>query len=869
MSDVELRSRTARIVRRLLGPGLGDRVATDVDAEIDERTRRDGRARTTVWATRQLAGSIAPAVAWRMGRLAGTAGRWTVPAIDLRGVARRARRDALTTGGVVVTLGLGVAAATTVLAIVSQVLLEPLPYDRPDRIALVRADRPEAAGHPLVTGAEYAAIRGVRGIAAAAVVVAPQHLALGTPEGSSSVVVTGVGPDLLRVLGVSPAMGRGFQPEDVDAVDVAILQHAFWEELGSDPALIGRAIRLGDRPYTVVGVMPQGFELFLGRDARGGEEADVFLPVPVNLENRLNAAFRTLVRLDDGVSLSFVEDRLSAIPPEGDEVRRYHLLALQDDVVAGVRPALLALLAAVALVVAVAGLNAAGLLVARGEARRREWAMRAALGAGRPRLLALSLVESAFLAASATGLGLGLGWVALNGLLRQFSLEVPRLAEASLDGKAVVLATLFAAIVAGAFGLVPAIRAAATPPQQVLGAGGLRSASSRGGRRGLVLLQVALTFVLLAGTGLLGRSVGALEEVPLGFRPEGLFTAKVAAPFPDDGEEWWPFFHSFAGALEARPGIDAVSAVSRTPLVEQSDLDIVRFGSTFDEAQAGAHRADLRWILPNSMDVMGSRFIEGRTFTDDEFRSGAPVVVIDSAMAHALFGEVAAVGRDVHLPRRFAGEPEAARVVGVVASIRLSGLREAPRPQAFRPVSHTPWGVMTLLVRSSLPPDELWSLVRRFSDEQGARNLYAQTSFERTLSGLTSGTTVAALTVAALALIATLASALGLYSLFSFEVACRRREIGVRLAIGADPGRIVREQLAGGLRLGTVGIAAGAGVALLLEAVVDARSFGVDPIDLGIAATVVVSLLGLVATAVWLPARRAGGVDPVDVLSSD
>ena len=752
MSEGQLRTRTARLVRRLLGPGLGDQVAADLDTEIGERTRRDGRGRATTWAARQLAGSIVPAVQWRARRLARAMGGWTMVTTDVLGVARRARRDALATGGVVVTLGLGVAAATTVLAIISQVLLEPLPYEQPDRIALVRADRPEAPGHPLVAGAEYAAIRDVSGISAAAVVVAPQHLALSTAEGTSSVVVTGVGPDILRVLGVSPAMGRGFQPEDADAIDVAILQHAFWENLGADPALIGRSIRLGERPYTVIGVMPPDFELFLGRDARGGEAADVFLPVPVNLESRRNAAFRTLVRLDDGVSFPVVEDRLSAIAPTDGEVRRYHLLSLHDDVVAGVRPALLGLLAAVALVVAVAGLNAAGLLVARGEARRPEWAVRAALGAGRPRLLALSLVESAFLALAATVVGLGLGWVALNGLLERFSLEVPRLAQAALDGKAVVLAILFAAVVAGAFGLVPAVRAAGTPPHQVLGATGLRGAPSRAGRRGLVLLQVALTFLLLAGTGLLGRAVLALEETPLGFRPEGLYTAKVAAPFPEDGGEWWPFFQSFSEGLETLPGIEAVSAVSRTPLVEQSDLDIVPFGSTPDEAQTAGNRADLRWILPNAMGVMGSRFIEGRAFTDDELRSGAPVVVIDDAMADALFGDGTAVGRDVHLPRTFTGEPEAARVVGVVSPIRLSGLREAPRPQAFRPVSHTAWGVMTLVLRSSLPPDELWSVVRRFAEDRGARNLYAQTSFQSTLSDLTAGTTVATLTVAALAL---------------------------------------------------------------------------------------------------------------------
>ncbi|NKB88541.1 MAG: FtsX-like permease family protein [Acidobacteria bacterium] len=886
---MSLAPRAATLLLKLILRGsVGAAVLSDLGEEFTARAERDGLRQAKRWYWRQARWSLGPAL--RLGRSGregthstggtlrpGGRGPGARHAIGLGaaiGSLRGHRAAALT---VVVTLGLGIAAGTAVFSILSRVIMEPLPYAQPDRLALVRVDRPTTPNHPLMTGAEYVAVTGIPAIELASSVAADMNLSWEAPDGPKSIEAAGIGVDMLRLLGVQPALGRDFREEDRDGGPSAVIATwRFWrDELAGNAEAIGQSLTLAGRAYTLVGVLPEHFELFVGRDARGAEDAAVFFPSRVAVENTRFATFRALVRLAPETShleaeqqLALLPARLAELDPEmlGGEVT-YRLVPLHQDEIADARSAIVGLLAAGALVVLLTCLNSAGLLLAQGARRAPEYAVRAALGASRARLLSQSLIETAILTAGATAVGITLGVVFLHQLLARVPIQIPRMDAVSLDPRAIWLATALAALVAGAAGLLPALQAGGADPQAALRAAGSRVVSSSRSRYGLVIAQIAVSVVLLLGSGLMVRTLHNLRSVPLGYATENLYTAKVIAPRPAEGDTYWQFFQRALESLEETPGVAGATAVSRTPLLEQSDVEIVNFGLRPDDL--AAERADLRWILPNTFDVLGTPILEGRSFTWQEVRDQSPVVVVGHQMATRLWPDRSPIGQEVWIPRRWGGEPEAARVVGVVAHARIASPREIGRSQAFRPASHMNWGVMTLAARSQLPPSEVFGRIREVAARSNARNVYSLAPMATIVAETMAATTVAAVTVAGLGLTAGLATLIGLYGLLSFLITSERREIGLRLALGARPAEMAWRYVGRGLMLAAVGLGFGAIVGTFLGGLVEASLFGITAHDPLTWLVVCTGLLGVAALAVLKPALTASSIEPVDALRSE
>jgi predicted permease len=883
----------ARALLRVVLRGYVARaVVDDLETEFLTITARMGSHAARRWYWRQTMWAVGPAMQlWlpmRHHRFDDRPAPYTSPTIfrripeqigvHVRFAFRQLMRHPGVTITVVLTMAVGIAANAAVFSVVSGVLLRPLPYHEPDRLGFVRVDQPSVAYHPLVTGAEYAAVLNASTVADAAAITTEFQMRLDSDEGSSSVTVVGVTANLFRVLGVSPHRGRDFTSEEGGA-QVALLTWDFWRErYDEDPDVIGSTVDITGRPYTVIGVLPPSFRLFLGEGTGITEHVDAFTPAPVGLGNTTFAAFRTVLRLSPGASfadtrreLATVAARLAQDHPAAfaAESRTYRVTALRDDLVAPVRPAILALVAVAIIVLAIACLNVAGLLLARAAVREREFALRAALGASRGQLLTHAFTEAAIMTTAATLLGIGFGAWMLRALLSQWAVDLPRVSDVGLDGTALGISIALAGLATAAFGLLPALHAARSDPQAGLRAGSTRFTAPSHARHVLIVGQIAMSSTLLIGAGLMLRTMDNLRSVPLGFESANLLTAKLVAPLSRDRTPYWRFYDTFISQLETVPGVQRASAVSRTPLAEFSDVDIVTFATPGEAPEDSDRRADMRWVMPGYFVTVGTALLEGRAFVRDDFENVRPVVIVDARVARSLWPRQSAVGEQLFVPASFGGEPVQATVVGVVEHAQVAGVRDEGRPQVYRPLSHAAYGVVTLAVRAGGDPTTIFWAIGAVADALGARNLYAERPMADIVRETTAGTRLAASLIVAVAVMAVASSALGLYSLLAFVVARSRRETGIRIALGAHPERMVRMHVRHGLRLTGAGLAVGGGMALLAGRAVESLLFGVASSDAITWIGTMALFFVVAATASYFPSRAAATVDPTTALRAE
>ena len=777
------------------------------------------------------------------------------------------------------TLALGIAANTAMFSVVDAVLLQPLPYAQADRLAMVW----ENVNLPTYKNAHNASAPGNFHDWNTQNTVFSDMAAVGsrswnlTGDGEPMRVDgEAVSAALFRVLQVAPILGRAFTPDDDTpaGASVALLAHGFWTaRFGADPKIVGQTIRLNDRPYTVIGVMPRGF-YFPDPDDK------VFVPLaltPQQLATHDGHALTVVARLKPGATLAQtqadldgVAARITEANPTTNTGTGVTVLSLHDQVVGDVRTALLVLLGVVGLLLLMVCANIGNLLLSRASARSREFAVRIALGAGRARLVRQLLTESTLLAAIGGVVGLALAFWGVAVVRSLAPAGLPRIATVSVSAPATLFNFGIAMLAGLVCGLAPALRSHRSDLHETLKADTRGSADRSGARaRGaLIVIETAIGVSVLVGAGLLLRSFLELERIPLGFRPEQILTFRAALPASryDTGAKRAAFYQQLVERLRALPGAQAASGTSSLPLSMSRRSEGITIEGAPPPSPGQMPLVDFRSVTPGYFSLMGIPLLRGRDVAWSDTPTSEPVIAISDAMARKFWPNQEALGKRI---RRSATAPWVT-VVGIVGDVQHTDLIHQPRPAMYLP-PYQDHGTRDVIadwaVKTSGDPAALGPAIRTavWAIDPQLPITRVQT-LERLRSAATAQEQFNLLLVGVFALVALILVAVGLYGVTSYAVAQRTRELGIRLALGARPGDVLRTVLGQGARLAAAGLAIGIVVSLVLTRVMATLLFGVgarDPMTfVGVGA-----LLALVSVvACYIPARRAMRVDPVVAL---
>ncbi|HEU4566306.1 MAG TPA: ABC transporter permease [Gemmatimonadaceae bacterium] len=826
---------------------------------------------------------------------------------DFRHAVRAMRKHPAFAATAMLTLALGIGVSTAIFSVANAVLLRPLPYADADRLVLVWGELRNRDVHDFPFSAGD--FRDLREQATlfqdlAAITPARQPLAGdgGEPE---QVRVVGVTPNLLPLLGARIARGRGFAEADAAAPPpppqagnpaagnappadapppppvMVVLNHGFWQRrYGGDPGVIGRMLDIGPGKAQVVGVLAPGFELLWPPGTNIDAVPDMFAAMRIDYDNasRNNVFLRVVGRLKPGVPLPRAQEQVerlaaelrSRFPIKETAGLHFQLVPMHEDLVADVRPAIVALMGAVGFVLLIACANVANLLLVRAAARERELAVRAALGSSPWRLVRQMLVESLVLAAGGALIGLALAWAGIRLLVALAPANLPRLDAVRIDPVVLAFTVLVSLLAAALFGIAPALRAARPDLAEVLRATG-RTPGLHGGRllrNGVVMAEVALSFVLLIGCGLMVRSFVALQRGDPGYDASGVLTFVVNAQAPS-GEARAAFVRQLRERLLAIPGVQAATAATPFPLDGQ--IGNARWGT--EEAATDASKfqqANIHIVLPGYFEAMRTRLLAGRAFTESDDRADATGIIIDQQLAEKAFPGQQAVGKRL-LVRVRSEQPEWLEVIGVVAHQRHESLTTPGREAIYFTDGFMGSGVAgRWAVRTSGDPSRLAPTVRRVVAEMNPRIPVAEVQPMRALVERAMGPTRFALVlIGVFAIIAAILACVGLYGVLSNVVRQRTAEIGVRMAFGAPSRSIFRLVIGEGLRLSALGIVVGVAAALALTRVMRSMLVGVGATDPATFATIVLLFLVIAAAACWIPARRAAGLEPTIALREE
>ena len=800
---------------------------------------------------------------------------------DLRYAVRSFLRSPRFTVPAVVALALGIGATSAIFSVVRGVLLEPLPYRDPERIVAIwehRLDRnrPRNVIAPanFVAWRERATSFEFLGM----VQRSTQNMIMnGQPE---EVAGFRVSSDALEAFGTEPQLGRIHTPdEDILGNDrVMLVSHEFWQRrLGGRGDVLGMSLTANGQPRTVIGVMPPNFTVH-------GESGAYFIPFGVTVEQMRQAGGRGsahgIAKLKEGVSfdqayseMKTLMSQLAVEAPQRNTNWSITLVPIHEQTVDQIRPALYVLSGAVLLVLLIACVNVANLLLARSTVRQRELGLRTALGAARGRLLRQMLTESVLLSLCGGIFGLILAYAFHRGLLALVAdrIPVPRLDQVSLDATVIVV-TLVMSIVTGLiFGVVPALFATGNA-SDVLRDGGRHGSGPRARRAlgTLVVAEVAISLVLLAGAGLLLRSFIALQNVDPGMRTEGLFTARVSTAGYTDNLAISRFYSGVISRIAAIPGVSSASAVSFLPMRGQG------IGTGFyradrpvppDGQQPGA---DIRPVAPNFFTTMGIPQIGGRDFSDADTWESNPVAIVSESLVRQQYPGEDPIGKRIQVNIGGVKRPNGAEIVGVVADIRMTNLTDEIRHAVYMPHTQLPIGVMTFVVRTTLEPLSLTpSVAAAVRAVDPALPLADVASMDDVVGATLARPRAVSTLIMVFALIALLLAGVGVYGVMAYTVSQRTQEIGVRMALGATTQSVFRMMLGDALRLVTIGVVTGVVAAAWLSQFLTSMLFQTGRFDaITFAATALV--LGVVAAvASYVPARRGMKVTPVEALRAE
>ena len=781
---------------------------------------------------------------------------------------------------IVITLALGIGANTAIFSVVYSVLLRPLPYAHADRLLDLRErNGPESVyGMPVTFGNFGTWEQRARGFERFAAIWYQGFTLTGIGE-PQSVFAYRVNADYWKTLYIPPALGRYFsvQEDQPGASHVVVLSHDFWEStFGGDRGVIGRSITLSGTPYTVIGVAPAAYRVYAQQPA-------IWVPIALTqaqLAQHSDHELQVIGLLRDGVSreqavadLTRIETALAAQYPhsyfDGGIVAR----SLRDSVVGPTRPLLLMLLGAVGMVLLIACGNVISLLLARAAARHKEMAIRYALGAGRSRIVAQLLAESLVLALTGAVVGLGVAWAGVRFLVTKAPVSVNRLHDATLNGPVLAFTIALAVVCGIVFGLFPALRASRVDLQGTLREGGRESGSVVRARlrAALVVGEVALALVLLVGAGLLVRSAILLQQVPPGFDSHNVLVASTSLPsarYPNDAAITQAF-QRINAAVGAIPGVQSAALVSRIPIAS-GGMDCVVRAEGSAVGDVGGGDANARGATGNYFATLGIPLLVGRTFTEADVASSARVVIINRSLSHRLFGDVNPIGKRITMCSGNSASTTWSEIVGVIGDIHASGLHEDIRNEVYFPMTQLVSGGMWIVVRGSVPVTSLTTSIRRAVASvdpllalSGARTM--DDVIARSLAPSRFMTRLFLL----LGLTGLVLATVGIYGVIAYVVTQRSREIGIRMALGADARRVLGMVVGQGVLLAVIGIVIGLSVAWGVTRWLASQLYGVGARDPLTFAVVAVLLLLVAAAASWIPGRRATKVDPTVALRSE
>jgi putative ABC transport system permease protein len=685
-----------------------------------------------------------------------------------------------------------------------------------------------------------------------------------------------VSPEFFDLLG-APARGRAFGARE-ERSRVAVISHALWlRRFGGDPGVLGRTVRLSGEPYVVIGVTAPAFEF---PDA----SFELWVPIgaaletaPGQAEDRSLRIFRAIGRLRPGATpeqaraeAATLSNRLARDFPDTNAGFEFELESVPRRLLGDARPALLALLAAVGLVLAIACANVANLLLARASARTRELAIRAALGASRGRIVRQLLTESLVLASLGGAGGVLLAsW--LTRLVPQFqAVDIPRLGQVSLDGHVLLFALVVSLATGVLFGLAPAFQSVPARLAGAFEAGGRGSsgdgASSRL-RAGLLVGEVGLAFVVVVGAGLLVQSLVRLLHQDPGFEPKGLVAANLELFHIDDPAMRTAALERILGDVSQTPGIEAVGA--GTGLPPQTAQRATGFELEGRQPEPDGLAGYFLGVTPGYFRALGTRVIRGRAFTNRDSESAAPVVVVNRELARRLFPNEDPVGRRLRLVGS-EQSPVWRTIVGVVEDVRYSGLDDPTESAIYTPFAQTPFLWSYLMVRTSLPERSVAGALRAAVSEVDPRLVPARVEpVADLISASVAGRRLQTRLLTSFGILALLLAGVGIYGVAAYAVGRRRREIGVRMALGARRGDVLRLVVGQHLRLALFGVGLGLAGALAFGRALRGLLYGVGAADPTTMAGVAALLAAVAAAAAYLPARRAADLDPATALRSE
>ena len=812
---------------------------------------------------------------------------WTDVRFALRTLAKQPGFTLLA----VLTLALGIGATTAIFSVVYGVLLRPLPYAEPDRIMAV-FEVGSKGGWWRVADPNFDDFRDQNHTLQAIAKYGANVVSVSGPSQPTRTTAAGVTPEFLKVFGVQPFIGRDFTADDnkKGASPVVLVSYGYWRQhLGSSQDLSKLQLKLDNAVYSVIGVLPDGFQF--------PPETNLWLPADQEGENpsRTSHNYSAVARLRDGVSVAQANGDISAIgrrihdssnEPGDYLLKDATVVPLQASITRKVRSALLIVLGAVGFLLLVACANVANLMLAQASARQRELAIRSALGAARSRLVRQFLTETLLLAFAGGGLGVLGALAGVSGLLALAPANLPLLDGVSVNLPVLLFAVLLSAAVAAGLGTFTALRATSGDPRHGLegGHGQAGSQSSQRIGRVIVAAQVAITLVLVVGAGLLGRSLLKVLEVNPGFQVDRVVTMDVSLPWLDDPKAragQGVFFANLIDRLKQIPGVQKVGAASNLPLVEGGLPDGMFLLMTQDEVPkdfAGfapfmrqkerQGNADFCVASVGYFQTLGIPLMRGRLFDERDVADAPHVAVISESLARSRWPGQDPVGHTIEFGN-MDGDLRLLTIVGIVGDIHEYGLDVPARPTVYVNLFQRPRATMTITMLSDADTQLVTTAARGILQELNPELPAQFGTFARIYSASLGSRRFNLILIGTFAVTALLLATAGVFGVMAYSVSRRTREIGMRVALGALPGDVVKLVLGQGLRTVLVGVAIGLAGSLALTRAVESMLFGVTATDPLTFSAVILLLGGTALAACYLPARRASRVDPLVALRHD
>lgn len=821
---------------------------------------------------------------------------------------RTLRKSPIFTITVIVTLALAIGASTAIFSVTNGVLLRKLPYKDPERLVLARGDlqKRNVKDFPL-SNVDYLDLRnGAKNNFEDFAAVSTFRFTLpgldGTPE---RVRMASVSTNFFQMMGGTMIAGRDFQesdgtPQAPAAGDgdgnapaanappplptmVILSNEYFQQRFGGDRSIVGKPLPVSAAfgpPPIVAGILAPGFELLFPPKSNMEQFPSVWIAarIPYDAANRNDVQWRVIGRLKPGVSIEQAQAEAETVAQkirDENTISRtagqyFQIVPMKQHLVDEVRPTILALMGAVVFLLLIACANVANLMLVRASSRERELAVRAALGAGWWQLIRQTLAEAIVIAAVGTIIGVGLAYLGIRQLLAIAPENLPRLNAVGIDWQVLAFSVLAGLLSAALFGVIPALRTAKPNLMETLRAAGRSAALGAAGLRNVVVVvEVALAFVLLIGSGLMFRTFLNMQRMNLGFDPRGLLTFQLLGNIGNTPQERDTFKRQLREQLDALPGVQSVTASNPLPLA--GGFSPIRWGGAEAlEDPSKFQAADVQVVLPGYFEAMGTTLLAGRTFTEADSTPDRNLIIVDQALAAKAFPNESAVGKKI-LYRVRTPEAQWGEIIGVVAHQRNTSLIEPGREQLYITdgyVNHQ--AASWWAVRADGDPAALAGSVREVIRKTGKEMFINQMQPMDTLvTAAQAQTRFSLLLIGVFSTIAALLAGVGLYGVLATSVRQRTAEIGVRMALGAAPSRIFRLMVGKGLYLSAIGIAIGLVAAFLLTRVLASMLVEVKPTDPVTFISVAALFLLIALLASWLPAHRAAGLDPTTALRQE